>query len=97
MKNLLITLFLILPMLAVADQYDRRLIHTNGYGEVKVKPDMAKLSLTVEVTRKEALAAKTETDKRVNDFIAALKKQGIKEKDIIASSLRTNPQYEYSR
>ena len=97
MKKLLITLSLILPMLAVADQYDRRLIHTNGYGEVKVKPDMAKLSLSVQVTRKAALDAKTEVDKRVNELLDALKKQGIKEKDVIASGLRTNPQYEYSK
>ena len=51
MKKLLILAVTVLPILAVADQYDRRLIHTNGYGEVKVKPDMAVLSLSASITR----------------------------------------------
>ncbi|UTW45155.1 SIMPL domain-containing protein [bacterium SCSIO 12696] len=97
MKPLFFALLLTLPMVTLADQYDHRLIHTNGYGEVKVKPDIAKLSLSVEATRKVALDAKAEVDKRVNNLLAALKKAGIPQKDVIASSLRTNPQYEYSK
>ncbi|MDM3870949.1 SIMPL domain-containing protein [Porticoccus sp. W117] len=97
MKKLLIAFSLILPMLAVADQYDRRLIHTNGYGEVKVKPDMAKLVLSVSVQRKKALDAKSEADKRVNDLLAGLKKHGLKSKDVIASGVRTQPRFEYSK
>ena len=97
MKTLLFICSLALPLIAAADQYDRRMVHTNGYGEVKVKPDMAKLSLSVTATHKEALDAKADVDKRVNHFLAAVKKAGIGEKDIIASRLHTNPEYEYSR
>ncbi|MGS2724638.1 SIMPL domain-containing protein [Porticoccus sp. GXU_MW_L64] len=97
MKKLLITLSLLVPILAIADQYDRRLIHTNGYGEVKVKPDMAKLALSVSVQRKKALDAKSEADKRVNDLLAGLKKLGIKHKEVIASGVRTQPRFEYSK
>ena len=97
MKKLILICSLLLPLFAIADQYDQRLVHTNGYGEVKVKPDMARISLSVTATRKAALDAKTEVDRRVNRFLAALKKADIKKKDIIASGLRTNPQYEYNR
>ena len=97
MKALLFICSLSLPLTGFADIYDHRLIHTNGYGEVKVKPDMAKLSLSANADRPKALDAKSEVDKRVNNFLAALEKQGVKKKDIVASSLRTNPRHEYNR
>jgi len=91
----ILAVVLSLPSYADA-QSNRRSISTNGYGEVKVEPDMAQLHLSVTVTRKEALAAKGETDKRVNKLIAELKKIGIEDEDITASSLRTSPRYEHS-
>ena len=97
MKNLMFICSLLLPLFAAADQYDQRLIHTNDYGEVKVKPDMARISLSVSATRKVALDAKTEVDQRVGRFLVALKKANIKKKDIIASGIRTNPQYEHNK
>lgn len=97
MKVFVAACLLLLPLAATADAYDKRLIHTNGYGEVKVKPDRAKVSLSVSAIHKEALDAKTDVDKRVDNFLAAAQKAGIKKKDITASRLHTRPQYEYSR
>jgi len=79
-----------------AEQSNRRSISTNGYGEIKVEPDMAQLHLSVTVTRKKALEAKGETDQRVNNLISDLKKTGIKDADITASSLQTSPRYQHS-
>lgn len=95
MRILVIICSLLLPLTAAADQFDHRLVHTNGYGEVKVKPDMAKVSLSVTAIHKEALNAKQDVDKRVNNFLKAVQKMGVKEKDIVASRIRTHPQYEY--
>ena len=98
MKTLLITLTLLLPLAAAAaSTYDHRIVSTNGFGEVEAKPDMATLNLNVSVTRSEALTAKQEVDKRVNKFLAALKRFKIADEDIVASTLRTNPRYEYDR
>lgn len=97
MKALLLLFAILLPATVLADEFDRRLIHTNGYGEVKVKPDMARINLNVSATRKEASAAKKEVDDRVNAFIDKLLNLKIKKDDIVASSLRVNPQYEYNR
>ena len=77
-------------------QSDRRSISTNGYGEIKVEPDMAQLHLSVTVVRKKALEAKGETDQRVNNLIEGLKKTGIKDADITASNLLTSPRYQHS-
>lgn len=102
-KQLFITAFItlsltiLLPSVAAADDYERRLITTNGHGEVKVKPDMATLHLNLTATRKEALAAKQEVDRRFNRFLAELKKLNIKQDDIVASTLQTSPQYQYSK
>lgn len=87
----------VLSLPANADeQSSRRSISTNGYGEIKVEPDMAQLHLTVTVTSKRALEAKGETDQRVNNLIAELKKAGIKDTDITASNIQTSPRYQHS-
>jgi uncharacterized protein YggE len=74
----------------------QRTISTNGYGEVKVQPDIAKLKLTVSVTKKKSIDAKRESDSRVNTLLADLKKSGIGDDDIIAANLQTSPRFEHS-
>lgn len=104
MKKLLVTLTLLIPLGASAqvavfaqDDYNHRTVSTNGFGEVQTKPDMAELNLNVTATRSEALAAKQEVDNRVNKFLSAIKKFKLADDDIVASTLRTNPRYEYDR
>jgi len=74
----------------------QRTISTNGYGEVKVQPDIAKLHLNVTVSKKQALDAKKEADLRINKLLVDLKNNNIDDKDIIASNLQTSPRYEHS-
>ncbi len=78
------------------DSPERRMISTNGHGEVKVKPDMAKLHLSVRATHKSGAAAKQEVDNRVNHFLDALKTLNIEQKDVIASNLQVNARYEHT-
>ena len=97
--RLLTLLFLPLLSLAVAcqahDNPQRRIISTNGHGEVKVKPDMAILNLSVRATHKSGKAAKQDVDNRVNNFLDVLDDIGIKREDVIASNLRVHPRYEH--
>jgi len=72
-----------------------RVLATNGYGEIKVKPDLAVLNLQVNSTHKSGKNAKQDVDNRVNDFIDQLKKMNLAEEDMIASSLRIHPKYEH--
>lgn len=92
---------LLLPLLFVVfacqahENPQRRIISTNGHGEVKVKPDMAIINLSVRATHKSGKAAKQDVDDRVNNFLDALKALGIKKEDIVASNLRVYPRYEH--
>lgn len=96
MHKLLILPLLFLTLACQAhDDPNRRLISTNGYGEVKVKPDIAIVNLSVRAIHKSGKAAKQDVDDRVNNFLDALKSMKIKQEDIIASSIRLNPRYEH--
>ncbi|CAG9413541.1 MULTISPECIES: oxidative stress defense protein [Providencia] len=71
-------------------------ISTSASGAVKVAPDMATLSINVQVTNKDAAAAKAAVDKRVAEYYEFLKKNGIEKQDIDAANVRTQPNYDYS-
>jgi len=92
---LLSSTFLIgLPATADNDQLPRNLT-TTGVGEVKVAADKAVVRMQVETIHRSASSAKSEVDNRVNVLLDKLKSMGLREKDIIASSLRINPNFEY--
>ena len=66
-------------------------ITTSGNAIIKASPDMATLNINVEVTEKDAAAAKTGVDKRVAEYFEFLKQNGIEKKDINAANVRTQP------
>lgn len=66
-----------------------------AYGEVKLVPDMATITLGVQTeapTAAQALASNAEQMARV---MAALKRGGLAERDLRTSQLNVNPQYVY--
>lgn len=70
-------------------------INVDGTGDVLAVPDVATFSFSVTETAKTvADAQKLATDK-TNAALAALKKQGIADKDISTQSYTINPHYEY--
>ncbi len=87
-----------LPILAQANPLpDGPHITTSGNAVIKATPDMATLSINVEVNEKDALAAKNAVDKRVAEYFDFLKKNDISVKDINAANVRTQPKYDYSK
>ena len=66
-----------------------------AYGEVRVKPDMATITLGVMTEGKTAAEAMTANAQRMNAVMASLKKAGIAERDIQTSNLNLSPQYRY--
>ncbi|PIJ48983.1 oxidative stress defense protein [Erwinia sp. OLTSP20] len=68
---------------------------TSGQASVDAKPDIAILTIEVNVTAKEAAQAKKQADTRVQQYFDFLKQQGIEKKDINAANLRTQPEYDY--
>lgn len=71
-----------------------RQISVTGHGEVSTPPDSAEVSLAVQSTRYEASAAKTEVDRNVNAFLAAIDKLGFDEEAVKAGAIRTHSRYE---
>jgi uncharacterized protein YggE len=69
----------------------------SAFGETKIAPDQATITLGVSVQAPTAAAAMAQNRTRMNATIAALKAQGIAERDIQTSGLNLNPQYVYEQ
>ncbi|HYF22199.1 MAG TPA: SIMPL domain-containing protein [Caulobacteraceae bacterium] len=70
-------------------------LNLSAYGETRVAPDMAMINLGVVTEATTAAEAMRQNRERMVQVIAALKKQGIAEKDVQTSGLNLSPQYTY--
>lgn len=70
-------------------------LNVSAYGETRVAPDMATISLGVTTDGRTAQAAMQANAARMNQVMAALKKGGFAAKDIQTSQLSVEPQYIY--
>lgn len=70
-------------------------LNLSAYGETKVAPDMASISLGVMTEGKTAAEAMQANATRMSAVMASLRKAGIADKDIQTSNLNLNPQYKY--
>lgn len=66
-----------------------------AYGETRVTPDIATISLGVMTEGDTAQAAMQANAQRMNAVLAALKRGGIAERDVQTSSLNLSPRYQY--
>lgn len=96
MRQLLIISLALFSIACLADDDNRRLISTNGYGEIKASADTAIIDLSIRATRKSGQDAKQEVDDRFNNFLDQLQSMAVDRKDIVASTLRVYPRYEHS-
>jgi len=70
-------------------------LNLSAYGETKVAPDMATITLGVMTEGKTAAEAMQANATRMSAVMASLRKAGIADKDIQTSNLNLNPQYKY--
>jgi len=70
---------------------------TSGKATVDARPDIATLSIVVNVSSKDAADAKKQADSRVAQYFDFLQKNGIEKKDIDAANLSTQPEYDYTK
>jgi len=70
-------------------------LNLSAYGETRVAPDMATISTGVVTEAPTAAEAMRLNRERMVQVIAALRRQGVAEKDIQTSGLNLNPQYTY--
>ncbi|MFN8620746.1 MAG: SIMPL domain-containing protein [Chloroflexota bacterium] len=83
---------------AAADSTDAqtKVINVSGTGTIKIKPDVADLSVGVQITRDRADAASIDAATEMDKVIKALKKAGIAEDDIQTTTLGLDPNYDYN-
>ena len=89
----LLTAFLICLTAPALAQTSPRTLSMSGQGEVKAAPDTVSLSAGVTAQAPTAAAALAGNSSRMAGVLAALKKQGIADKDIQTSNFSVSPQY----
>lgn len=70
-------------------------ITVQGKGEIYVKPDIATVSFGVTSESLDVAKAQTESAEKINAIMAALKKEGVADKDIKTTNYNIYPRYEY--
>jgi uncharacterized protein YggE len=93
------TLILAAPVCAqtLEQELPRRLMTVAGHGEVKGKPDMAVVTVGVLRQAKTAREALNASNEAMNAVLAALKGQGIAEKDLQTANFSVSPRYDHEK
>jgi len=68
---------------------------THGHGEIKVKPDIARVTAGVMTQAKDQAAATQDNARKMTALIAAIKSLKIADKDIQTQGYSVSPQYDY--
>ncbi|MEM7358031.1 MAG: SIMPL domain-containing protein [Pseudomonadota bacterium] len=94
---LLIALALMLPMTACAHELtpDQDHISVIGVGEVEQEPDQATLNISINARQPTLVAAKKEADQRYSSVLEVIKKAGIDKKQVRATRINAQPEYEW--
>jgi uncharacterized protein YggE len=71
-------------------------ITVSGDGTAKAVPDVAKVTYTVSESAKSVAAAQTAATTKSNAALAAMKSEGIADKDVKTVSYNVSPQYSYT-
>ena len=69
---------------------------THGHGEIKVKPDIARLTADVLTHDRHQEQAVQDNARRMTALVVAIKGMGIADKDIQTQSYTVSPQYDYT-
>lgn len=72
-------------------------INVTGNGEVTATPDIAYLYLGVVTDKPTSIEAQSANSTAMNNIIAAIKKEGIKDEDIKTTDYSINPKYDYDK
>lgn len=70
-------------------------IFVSGEGKVQAIPDVAKITFGYTVTKPTTAEAQTDNTNKMNGFIAAVKKEGVDDKDIKTMNFNVYPEYNY--
>jgi uncharacterized protein YggE len=104
MKPKLLRPLLLLTLIHAGDLYaasapqaaEARTVTVGGRGEVLATPDEARLAMSVELTRPELKAAQDQANRAVRDYLASLRRLGLRDEDLSTAGLTVRAEYDYS-
>lgn len=79
-----------------AEEKNQKQIKVQGQAVLKVKPDVAYVTVGVDTEDQKSDVAQAQNKKIMNQIMAALKANGIQDKDIQTSEYRISPNYTYN-
>jgi uncharacterized protein len=97
-SHFLLFFALALPQLALAQAAPAPpLVTVTGSAEVKVKPDLAVLTVGVRTNAAKLETARADYDTRIRAALEVLQQQAVKDDDVATSELSINPEYDRER
>ena len=93
---------LILALVFMANTYSQEqkqvpMINVSGEGKVKVAPDQASISISIETKGVKADDVKRENDKKMDGILKFIKKSNIDSEDFQTQRIALNPNYDYEK
>ncbi|MDB5445006.1 MAG: hypothetical protein JWQ97_323 [Phenylobacterium sp.] len=85
------------PATAADSAFRATTLNLSAYGETRIAPDMATISLGVTSDAPQAAAAMAANARQMSQVLAALKRGGIAPRDIQTSQISLEPQYVYEQ
>ena len=96
-KTLLILAFLFMATSYSQEQKQVPTINVSGEGKVKVAPDQALISVSIETKGTKAEDVKKENDKKMDAILKFIKKSNIAKEDFQTQRVSLNPNYDYEK
>lgn len=96
-KAVLILGLLLMTMSYAQEQKQIPMVTVSGEGKVKVAPDQALISISIETKGTKAEEVKRENDKKMDAILKFIKKSNIAAEDFQTQRISLNPNYDYEK
>jgi uncharacterized protein len=98
MKNIVLTLVILFSIMSQAQESKPLpLISVSGEGKIKVAPDQAQITISLETKGNVAVDVKKENDSKIDAVLKFIKKMNIAKEDFQTQRVSLNPNYDYEK
>lgn len=98
MKKALLILGILFVTMSNAQEHKQvPMINVSGEGKVKIAPDQALISISIETKGTKAVEVKQENDKKMDAILKFIKKSNIAADDFQTQRISLNPNYDYEK
>ena len=98
MKKTAIILFTMLVTAIQAQEIKQiPMVNVSGEGKVKIEPDQALITISVETKGNDAVSVKKDNDKKMDAVLKLIKKANIAKEDFQTQRVSLNPNYDYEK